>query len=199
MSNRLVNAHFGWIESVEKSNRKAENILRIAYGGNFGWPQSPEILAKAVEGLDGVEAVFIGKYQNYKPILRFTDKSNIRLIDRMSHRDYIIYMQTNVDVAFLSLSKEYFSACIPAKLYDYINIGLPILASLPDGEAKKIINDNQYGIAVSIDVNGLREAICSLLDDKVRRIFINNINLDKNKWNIKNQLYPLINLVHELS
>ncbi len=54
----------------------------------------------------------------------------------MSHRDYIIYMQTNVDVAFLSLSKEYFSACIPAKLYDYINIGLPILASLPDGEAK---------------------------------------------------------------
>ena len=121
LSNRLVNAHFGWIESVEKSNRKAENILRIAYGGNFGWPQSPEILAKAVEGLDGVEAVFIGKYQNYKPILRFTDKSNIRLIDRMSHRDYIIYMQTNVDVAFLSLSKEYFSACIPAKLYDYIN------------------------------------------------------------------------------
>ena len=199
LSNRLVNAHFGWIESVEKSNRKAENILRIAYGGNFGWPQSPEILAKAVEGLDGVEAVFIGKYQNYKPILRFTDKSNIRLIDRMSHRDYIIYMQTNVDVAFLSLSKEYFSACIPAKLYDYINIGLPILASLPDGEAKKIINDNQYGIAVSIDVNGLREAICSLLDDKVRRIFINNINLDKNKWNIKNQLYPLINLVNELS
>lgn len=57
MSNRLVNAHFGWIESVEKSNRKAENILRIAYGGNFGWPQSPEILAKAVEGLDGVEPV----------------------------------------------------------------------------------------------------------------------------------------------
>ncbi len=39
-------------------------------------------------------------------------------------------------------------------------------------EKQKIINDNQYGIAVSIDVNGLREAICSLLDDKVRRILL---------------------------
>lgn len=196
---RAVNAHFGWIESVKKSDRKSENILRIAYGGNFGWPQSPEILAKAVDGLDGIEAVFIGKYQNYKPILRFADCANVRLINRMNHVDYINYMQTNVDIAFLSLSKEYFSACIPAKLYDYINIGLPILASLPDGEAKKIINDNQYGIAVSIDINRLREAIYSLRDESVRCAFINNINSDKDKWNIKNQLYPLIDVVRRLS
>ena len=51
LSNCLVNAHFGWIESVEKSNRKAENILRIAYGGNFDGHNLLKFLVKAVRDL----------------------------------------------------------------------------------------------------------------------------------------------------
>ena len=48
-----------------------------------------------------------------------------------------------MDIGFFSLADEKFAYATPTKLFDYINLELPILAAIPNGESKDIIKKNQ--------------------------------------------------------
>ncbi len=178
ISDKCRNFYFGWTDSapyeMERRKRNGGQYV-IVYGGNFGWPQSPEILAKAAKGLKNIKIVYIGSWQRYKPILRL-HQENVQLLPRMSHDKYLEYLIKNVDMGFLSLSRPYFSACIPAKLYEYINVVKPILAAVPDSDSSKIINEKGYGIAIDYNTEQLRDVL----------IHIRSIRLGDYEANIKN-------------
>ena len=66
ISDKCRNFYFGWTDSapyeMERRKRNGGQYV-IVYGGNFGWPQSPEILAKAAKGLKNIKIVYIGSWQ----------------------------------------------------------------------------------------------------------------------------------------
>ena len=47
----------------------------------------------------------------------------------------------------MSLTNNYLAACFPSKIFEYINLGLPILGALPNSDAMDFINQNGIGKA----------------------------------------------------
>lgn len=195
--NKCENYYFGWISAPEriKQIKKKNSNLVIAYGGNFGWPQGPEILAKAAKKIEGVKIVYIGSWRNYKPVNNLNDK-NIEKIPRLGHQEYLNYLIDEVDIGFLSLSRDYFSACVPAKLYEYINVCKPMLAALPESDGKDIINKNHYGIAVDYNMDSLCRAIKQLKSVDLKK-YKDNLIRDRSNWQFENQMTGFVESILE--
>ena len=184
ISSRIVNIYFGYIETNNViKNRKVDKKINIAYSGNISKLQSPEILYYAY-ARNNINLYFIGNAKGYKPIQNILDK-NVHIANLMPHKEFINFMINNIDIGFVSLSNEYLGACVPSKIYEYINLGLPIIGALPYGDAYNIINDNKYGICVKYnDIASLSNAISSFKDIRLLNTFKQNILNDKARWSI---------------
>lgn len=195
---RIINNYFGYPEKIELQDRKPGAKLRIAYGGSYQSTQSPEILAKAAVDLDGVEVYFIGNHKTYQPIQAFRDK--FTLIDSMEHQDYLNFMTENVDVGFVSLASDYLSVCVPSKIFEYLNLGLPMIGALPRGDALNMINDRQYGLAEYFaDTDKIRKNIVSLCDPANQERFRENVLRERDLWEMKNQFNEVIDVLKEMA
>jgi hypothetical protein len=96
-------------------------------------------------------------------------------------------------LGFVSLSDNYFGACIPSKIYEYINIGMPIIGFLPRGEARDIVNDNGYGyIALPDSPNDLKKKVSDFFTDQGALFEINqNILRDRTGWSMSSKIIEL--------
>jgi len=198
--------YFGYIKKLDISNgkNKKSNRLKIAYVGNMSYTQRPEVLYEAykrVENKDDIEMYFIGNSKNYKPLQNISDK-NVKFIDFMPHDEFLKFMVENIDIGFVSLANDYLGACVPSKIYEYINLGLPMIGALPDGDGVDMINDNNYGIACKYnDINGLVNAIIKFSDKEYLKEIKNNIVSHKDEWSMYTKIKEvdklLIGLVDE--
>ena len=87
---------------------------------------------------------------------------NVVIKPKMPYKDYITYLSQNADIGFFSLRGNVSKLCVPSKLYEYINVGIPILAAI-DGDARSIVNDNRFGVATDYDVDCLKTGLEQLL------------------------------------
>jgi glycosyltransferase involved in cell wall biosynthesis len=184
---KIVNNYFGYIKQLSLSKYKITKSkkLRIAYAGNMGNLQKPEILYEICQDIDGLELYFIGDTKNNK-VLKNIKKKNIHIINYLPHQEFMTFMIENIDIGSVSLTNDYLSACIPSKIYEYINLGLPIIGALPDGDGKDIINQNSYGIACKYDdINGLKKAIIQYQDKNYLEKYKMNIINSRNQWDMK--------------
>jgi len=190
ISDRIINSYFGYIREEKLGTKKFSNKIRVAYGGTFGRAQQPETLAQAVADLENVEIYYIGNHKSYKPLQPF--RSRCVLVENMSNNDYNKFMMDNIDVGFVSLSKVWYGACVPSKIFEYINLGLPILGALPDGDAKDIINHHGYGVAVNYnDRLGLKKALNTFLDRERYLVFKNKLIQDRKLWSIERHCHEI--------
>jgi hypothetical protein len=201
-ANKIHNNFFGYIHKTpfDKIPIKHHSSLplQIVYGGAFDPPQEVEILAKAAKGVTDVHIHFIGNWKNYSPITDFLEEENMTFHNAMTHKEFIHFMLETADIGFLSLGDPYYGACVPSKLYEYINLCLPILASIPKGSAKDIIEENQIGWTTSHrNVHALNRQIIKLTQDihllKEARIKMIKIRDD---WSMPVQFQKTINLIH---
>ena len=72
-------------------------------------------------------------------------KGKVELLPKMAYEVFMSYLKNEADVGFLSLVDNISNYCVPSKLYEYINIGLPILAVI-NGDTKEIVNSNNLGV-----------------------------------------------------
>jgi glycosyltransferase involved in cell wall biosynthesis len=174
LERKIECSYFGY---VKKINKLAHNLdskkLKIVYAGNMGRLQSPEILIFVWNSLPreikkNVELIFVGNTTQNKAINSFSSKSNIHKLEFMQ-QDELYKVYADCDFGFVSLVGDYFGACFPSKIFDYIAGGLPILGLLPDGDANDEIN--KLGVGVSFRFNEI---------DKLKRLIIDLVN-DKNK------------------
>jgi glycosyltransferase involved in cell wall biosynthesis len=154
LADRIHNNYFGYIKEIDLSQYKKQpsDKLRIAYAGMMSNTQKPELLYEAYKKLNSgdIELYFIGNIKNYKPLQCIEDK-NVHFIDFLPHEEFLKFMCENIDVGFVSLVNDYYGACVPSKIYEYINLGLPMLGALPDGDGKEMINEFGFGLACSYD------------------------------------------------
>jgi len=190
LEEKIKNCYFGYIKKINLKNKIPSKKLRIAYGGFFGKAQSPEILAKVAQGIANIDIFFLGEYAKYSPLKPFLNKYNF--VPYLSYDDYLEFMIKNIDVGFVSLSNDYLGACVPSKIYEYINLGIPILGALPKGDAFSIIK-NHYGIACKYnDLGNLRKSVEQLKDKKRYLKLKRNILKDRDSWAMEERTKKII-------
>ena len=186
LGTRIQNSYFGYVsKAVLREKALATSKLTIVYGGTYDKNQSPEKLAQTVQGMENVEAHFVGSHRDYKPLdLARKNQDNCKFTPQMSYQDFLQYLVEHASMGFVSLGSPYLGACVPSKIYEYINIGLPILGALPMGDAKDIINHQGYGVACDFkDAQALRTAIVEIgADQYLLGKYRQQILLDKHAW-----------------
>jgi len=202
LSDRIVNNYFGYIEKleIEKYQKKYSKKIKIAYVGTMGETQKPELLYEAWKLLNDneIEIYFIGDYQNYKPLNSIQEKG-VYFIEFMPHDKFLQFMSENIDIGFVSLASDYFGACVPSKIYEYINLGLPMIGALPNGDGLEIINTQGYGLASKYnDIELLSKNIQKMknrnyLDDIKKKILDN-----RDDWSMKNKILEVDKLLKEI-
>jgi hypothetical protein len=185
MASRIRCSYFGFIAKADIREKMPSTKLTIVYGGIYDKNQSPELLAEAVQGIENVEAHFVGNHAAYKQLdFARNTQANCKFISQLSYSDFLRYLAEKADMGFVSLANSYLGACVPSKMFEYINIALPIFGALPLGDAKEIINVQQYGVACGFDdLHAQRKAIFEIATD--RRILSKyraRILADRNDW-----------------
>ncbi len=199
ISDRILNNYFGYISKINVSNNdyNSENELRIICGGNLGKAQRPEILAEVCSKMDGVRAIFIGDYSQNKKLISYSSSPTVELKQSMKREEYLKFVIKNADVGFLSLTSDLSTFCVPSKLYEYINLELPVLGAIK-GDARNIINNNKYGIACKYSVKEIQKALQELKNKQVLDSFKSNIKKDKVLWSMENKIKEVINILNQL-
>ena len=118
----------------------------------------------------------------------------------MSHEDFLKFLAVNVDMALLPLVKDYFGACVPSKLYEYINLGLPVLGALPEGDAKDIITKNKFGISLYYkNCQEIADAIDNIIEKP--QLLINYkeaILANRKRWSMDERFTEVNCLIEEM-
>ena len=185
----IINNNFGFIKDFKETAQKTKKEkFEIIYGGNMGSSQSPEILALAVIDLPNVKATFIGDYKKNKKL--YALKDHINLLDTMSHGKYLEYLNENADAGFLSLTNDLSEYCVPSKLYEYINLELPILGYIK-GQAKEIIIENKFGY-VGNSIEDLKQKIIKLSNRENYNSISSNIKKNKHNWSMDKKLDEIL-------
>lgn len=198
LRNKIVNNYFGYIHKYKVDTDHPENMrrrradgkkIRLVFGGSMNAPQGAEIFIHMLKGRKDIEIVYVGNAN--RKIKKAARTGKITVLEPMTHDEYLRYMTGNADIGLVSLAAEPYKACFPSKIYEYINLEVPILAALPDGDAKKIINEQGYGRAVAYGkVEELNEALDYIMahyDGIVERI-----QSDKSKWDMKNRISEVV-------
>lgn len=117
----------------------------------------------------------------------------------MEHDTFLQFMMQNIDIGFVSLTSEYLGACVPSKIYEYINLGLPMLGALPSGDAMDIINQNNYGLACQY--NDIRMLINNLKKLKEKALILKykeNILRERSKWAMGERIKEVVKSLNDL-
>jgi len=193
--NRIKNNYFGYIKQINLNSysKILSDRLRVAYVGNMGNLQSPEILYEIYTKLNNknIEIYFVGNIESNEKLqeIKKINNPNIFFIDFLPHDNFLEFIIENIDIGFVSLTDDYLGACVPSKIYEYINLELPILGALPDGDGRDIINSREYGKACRYDdIEGLSNAMKSLLNRDYLESIKLNIIKDKESWSMKNRI-----------
>lgn len=159
--------------------------LNIVYAGTDTAIQNSDILYRACKDIDGIKITYISS--NYEEKKRTMPEKNVSCIPLMKRNDYLDYMFRYADIGFVSLKGKYSKVFVPSKIYEYINLGLPILASLPRGGAAwDIIINGGYGVVCDeSNIEELREAVKMLLSSNKIEEYKKNIIFDREKWSYK--------------
>ncbi len=203
LKNKIYNNYFGYIKKIDLIEYKKikSKKLRIAYAGKMSDTQQPELLYHAYtksKNKLNIELYFIGNRTNYKPLKNIND-INIHFIDFMPHEEFLKFMYENIDIGFVSLIKDYYGACVPSKIYEYINLSLPMIGALPNGDGKDILNDFQYGKACNYsDIDKLVEIIEYFTDKDNLQLYKQNIENDRDKWQMKLKINEVDKLLKAL-
>jgi len=142
--------------------------LRIVYAGAMSRVQKPEILLKAyahllAEAPGWSERLQVELYGPESPY--FSARIRKLLVSGSEFRGFrpqaeVTQQVATADIGFFSLSDATYAYATPTKLFDYIEAGVPIIASLPQGASRELIERYEIGlVAEAGDVTGLADCI----------------------------------------
>ena len=181
--------HFGYTQKIDKPQLSLLNgkFINVVYGGAMGSLQSPGILVSVAEHFKNVHFTFVGDVTFEIP----TNASNVKVLTKMSYSDYITYMVENADIGFFSLKGHISRWCVPSKLYEYINAGIPMLAAI-EGDARDIVRNNRFGEVCDYSVESISDGLKKLLEGDCLSKVKENIIGHREEWYMEHTINELI-------
>ncbi|MFM2289698.1 MAG: hypothetical protein RL684_2841 [Pseudomonadota bacterium] len=147
----------------------------VGYLGTHGMAHALDKVLEGVERLrhePGIAFFFAGggaERARVEALVAERGLTNVRLIPRQP-KEMMPRLWSLCDVALIPLrDTPVFATVIPSKLFECMGMGLPVVMSLPRGEATRIVEDTGCGIVVPPeDPAALADAICALAADSAR-------------------------------
>jgi glycosyltransferase involved in cell wall biosynthesis len=192
ISTEKITNHFGYLDSTvapcDFSLRKESKSLKTFFGGTLAKYQAPKLVYGFFKNNLNLSLDVYGHSGSKQ-----TEATNINFYKSLPRNEFLKKAVHSYDLGFVSLSDNYFGACIPSKIYEYINIGMPIIGFLPRGEARDIVNDNGYGyIALPDSPNDLKKKVSDFFTDQSALFEINqNILRDRTGWSMSSKIIEL--------
>lgn len=157
------------------SNYDLKGKFVVGYLGTHGLAYAlNEVLdaAKLLEARSDIAFFFAGSGINREAIemraksMRLT---NVRMVPRQP-KEMMPALWDMCSVALIPLkANDFFSLTLPAKMFEAMGSGVPLLFSGPRGEATEIIEETGAGICMPPeDPQALADAICRLADDPLQ-------------------------------
>lgn len=152
-----------------------EGKFVAGYMGTHGLAHAlPKVLeaAERLKPRDDIAFFFAGAGAQRGTVERIVAErglSNVRLIPRQP-KERMPALWSACDVAIVPLrDNPVFATVIPSKIFESMGMGVPILMSLPEGEATRIVRETGAGVCVRPeDPAAMAEAIVGLADDPAR-------------------------------
>jgi len=135
-------------EKASRSELPVTSKMRITHSGSF-YTRNPKFYLEAIykffvkypELINEVEFCFIGiiSKDNYALIKSFGIENSINMLGYLDHIECVKYMMAS-DVLFLMISRgENDDAAMPGKVGEYIGSRKNIIACIPEGVTKKML------------------------------------------------------------
>lgn len=119
--------------------------FKIVYAGAMGRDQGVDKVIKTWGENKDIKIELIGNAG--KKIKKLAEKyPNVTLLKQMPYEECMNYMKREADIGVVCIVAQEFGIATPSKLFDLINLELPILGIMPDGEGQNLINSG-YGLA----------------------------------------------------
>lgn len=144
-SEQSINLEFG--KKLLDSNK-----VNIVYGGNMGDAQDLLALINSIDfDILNEKAMFFligsgNQFDKIQKVINIKKLSNVVLINAIDKSSYLSVVQ-NADIGLVSLNGRLLSNNYPLKMIGYMQIGIPILASVnKSNEIINIIRDHDIGM-----------------------------------------------------
>ncbi|MES2616821.1 MAG: hypothetical protein V4613_03025 [Bacteroidota bacterium] len=193
-ADNVINSYFGYVKEVplvEKDSKDSKNIT-LMYSGVYGQHQQPEKFCKIFSALENRYTLyFLGNHSQYEPIQKYLN--DYEFVDFMPHDTFLKWVQHNIDIGFVSLTSDYLSACVPSKIYEYINLNLPIIGFLPESDAKELVNKNGFGRIFNYnDETGFADFVKNELDNQFIEKCRVNIIAQREQWSMEHTFHDIL-------
>jgi hypothetical protein len=183
--------HFHPIQKCENPFIKKYNWLDkfiILYSGNMGIGHKLDVLIEVAERLiDNQEFLFlfIGEGAKKSKLIDLTHQKKLSNVSFLTWQDanFLPFSLAAADLAVVALEHEATYASVPSKTYNYMAVGLPILAiGSKDSELEKLIR--QHDIGFYTNGNSINVILHFILDisknkEKGKQLSLNSYNASK--------------------
>jgi glycosyltransferase involved in cell wall biosynthesis len=206
LSLRVSTNYFGYY-SLANEVARSQNLkkqITVGYMGTMTAAQSPEILIEAFLKLpedkqSSLRLMLIGNHADYPKFDKYRNHDRIDFIDLMPVKKLNKLISQEVDIGFVSLVDKFYGACIPSKIYEYINNELPMLAALPEGDARHIIEENRFGLVADFkNIDLLSKNLLRMAD----RIFLEKtraaLAIARPEWSLEVRIKELDAMLRKL-
>lgn len=145
----------------------------VGYIGTHGLAHGLEHIVDAAELLqhrDDIRFVFAGGGAARKNLEHYVERkklNNVVLIPRQP-KELMPQLWSLCDISLVSLrNAPLFTTVIPSKIFESMGMGIPMIVSMPTGEATSIVLDAGAGIVVEPEApQAVAEAVATLYDDR---------------------------------
>ena len=179
--------------------RRQHEEMTVCYSGVLGLHKPIEDIINAAEATaddQEISYLIVGEgVRRISLLMKVAEKGlhNIHFTGGVSIEKAFEYMmQSDVGISPLVVT-EIFKGAIPAKMFDYMALGLPIISGV-DGEARELLERNETGLFYrSGDWQDLRDKILFLKNnpDEARRLGENGRKLVSEKFRRSQQALQL--------
>lgn len=153
-----------------------EGCFVVGYIGTQGLAHALDnVLDTAAACADHPDIVFLlvgsgARHEALKARAATLGLRNVRFLPRQDKQD----MPALWNLCHLSLvhlkDDPLFTSVIPSKIFESMGMGIPMIVSVPAGEATRLVDEADCGVSVPPEnPRALREAVLALRDDPVRR------------------------------
>lgn len=138
---------------VIKRKYRVENRFTVVFGGNMGKPQQLEnviVLAQNAQKYKDIVFILIGEGVEMEKVAEFIQKSGLTniVLKNAIPKDEYQHLLSVCDVGLISLHENFTIPNIPSKSLDYMNVGIPVLASIDKcTDFGFMINEAQCGLS----------------------------------------------------